>query len=234
MSDKEETSLQSILDYSFRDVTFLTEALTHKSFLNEIKGCSSRDNERLEFLGDAVLDLIISEYLTQEFPTFKEGELCKRRAMIVSEPFLARIAQNLDLGVYIKLGRGEELTGGRKKNSILANTLEAIIAALYLDGGLEPARSFILKSFDLKNAQSFLLETSVDYKTQLQELSQKGFDVLPNYKLLKESGPEHSKKFEVLLSIKGTQYGRGSGRSKKEAEQQAAKQALEHLKTIVD
>lgn len=233
MSEKEETALQSLLDYSFRNITFLTEALTHKSYLNEFKDFPSNNNERLEFLGDAVLDLIISEYLTHEFPTFKEGELSKRRAMIVSEPFLARIALNLDLGAYIKLGRGEELTGGRKKNSLLANTLEAIIAALYLDGGLEPARSFILKAFDLSNAQSFLLETSMDYKTQLQELSQKGFDVLPNYKLLKESGPEHCKKFEVLLSIRGTQYGRGSGRSKKEAEQQAAKKALEHLKTIV-
>ena len=234
MSEKEETSLQSLLDYSFRNLTFLTEAVTHKSYLNEFKDFSSKDNERLEFLGDAVLDLIISEYLTQEFPAFKEGELSKRRAIIVSEPFLAMIAQNLDVGAYIKLGRGEELTGGRKKISLLANTLEAIIAALYLDGGLEPARSFILKSFDLKNAQSVLLETSVDYKTQLQELSQKGFDALPVYKLLKESGPEHCKLFEVFLSIKGTQYGRGSGRSKKEAEQQAAKQALEQLKTIVN
>jgi ribonuclease-3 len=230
MSEEQLDSLQKLLAYSFRDLALLKEAITHKSYLNEFKEPLSRDNERLEFLGDAVLDLVISEYLIQRYPELQEGDLSKRKAKIVSEPFLARIAQRLELGDYLRLGRGEELTRGREKSSLLANTLEAVIAAIYLDGGLEKVRPFILSSFEEDLEQSVFSEAAADYKTELQELSQKIYEVLPVYEMVSESGPDHRKTFEVVLLINGAQYGFGSGRSKKEAEQQAAKQALERLK----
>jgi len=178
--------------------------------------------------------LVIREYLIFHFPTSQEGELSKRKARIVSEPFLASVAHRWDLGSYIRLGRGEELTGGRAKDSILANTLEAIIAAIFLDGGLEKVRSFILATFDLGQLHSQLHDGSRDYKTDLQEFSQRNFEVLPVYRLVEEAGPDHCKEFEVELRIKGKLFGQGRGRSKKEAEQQAAKFALGRLKETRD
>jgi len=234
MADEHLLTLQGFLNHSFQKLSLLEEAITHKSFLNEFKESSSPDNERLEFLGDAVLDLVISEYLISHFPSSHEGELSKRKSRIVSEPFLASVAHRWELGSFIRLGRGEELTGGREKDSILANTLEAIIAAIYLDGGLEKVRSFILATFDLDQLHSGLHSSSKDYKSELQEFSQKKYEVLPVYQLVGEAGPDHCKEFEVELRIKGTLYGQGRGRSKKEAEQQAAKFALGRIKKTSD
>ncbi|MER3421872.1 MAG: ribonuclease III [Nitrospiraceae bacterium] len=220
---------QQAIGYNFRQSRLLDEALTHKSHVNEVREKDRKHNERLEFLGDAVLTLIMSEYLAASFPDFTEGELSKLKARLVSEASLAKAARRLDLGNLLKLGRGEELTQGREKPSLLANVLEAILAAIYLDGGLESARKFVLRAFaqDLKELQDFggpsILE---DYKTRLQEWCQKQYDTLPQYVTVRETGPDHQKTFEVRLLIRGEVRGAGVGRSKKEAEQMAAKQAL--------
>ena len=172
---------QQAIGYNFRQSRLLDEALTHKSHVNEVREKDRKHNERLEFLGDAVLTLIMSEYLAASFPDFTEGELSKLKARLVSEASLAKAARRLDLGNLLKLGRGEELTQGREKPSLLANVLEAILAAIYLDGGLESARKFVLRAFaqDLKELQDFggpsILE---DYKTRLQEWGQKQYDTL--------------------------------------------------------
>ncbi len=233
MSGQPLSDLQAIIGHSFQNSSLLMEALTHKSYLNEYKESLCKDNERLEFLGDAVLDLIISDYLIQHLPASHEGDLSKRKSKVVSESFLAAVAHKLGLGAYIRLGRGETLTGGRQKDSILADALEALIAGIYLDGGLEKVRSFILGSFELGEViHSQSDEAGRDHKTALQELSQKKFDMLPVYKLIGETGPDHCKTFEVELWIKGELCGQGKGRSKKEAEQQAAKLALEYLEKV--
>jgi ribonuclease-3 len=220
---------QKTIGYVFHQPRFLDEALTHKSHVNEAKGKLCKHNERLEFLGDAVLTLIISEHIAAACPDFTEGELSKLKARLVSEVSLANAARRLDLGALLKLGRGEELTQGREKPSLLANALEAILAAIYLDGGLEPARRFILQTFasDLQDLQSVDgAPATLDYKTRLQEWCQKAFDTLPQYLIVRETGPDHQKIFEVQLVIRGDVRGVGVGKSKKEAEQMAAKQAL--------
>lgn len=223
---------QKTIGYAFRRPRLLEQALTHKSHVNEIKGGRSQDYERLEFLGDAVLALLISEHLAESFPGSSEGELSKLKARLVSEPSLASAARRLDLGSLLRLGRGEELTRGREKTSLLADALEAIIAAIYLDGGLEPARAFTLRVFapdlrELRDMQGPAI--TQDYKTQFQEWCQKRFETLPRYVTVRESGPDHRKIFEVQLIIQGKVLGVGMGGSKKEAEQMAAKQALEQV-----
>lgn len=225
-------AVQQAIGYVFRRLHLLDEALTHKSYANEAKAKGGKDNERLEFLGDAVLALIVSDHLAATFPDSSEGELSKRKARLVSEASLARVARRLDLGSVLRLGRGEELTQGREKASLLANALEALIAAIYLDGGMEPARAFTLRAFapdlqELREAES--LSDSQDYKTRLQEWCQKRFDSLPRYVIVRESGPDHQKTFEVELVIEGNIGGVGVGRTKKEAEQMAAKQAYEQI-----
>jgi ribonuclease-3 len=220
---------QKRIGYLFRDLRHLDEAVTHKSHVNEIRERGRKHNERLEFLGDAVLTLIMSEHLALTFPDFTEGELSKLKAQLVSETSLAQAARRMELGPLLRLGRGEELTQGRSKSSILANALEAIVAAVYLDGGLEAARAFVLRALaqELRDVQSpGAWAASVDYKTRLQEWCQKQFETLPQYCTVRESGPDHQKTFEVQLLIKGNIRGIGIGRSKKEAEQMAAKQAL--------
>ena len=220
---------EQTLGYSFRDPTLLDQALTHKSHVNELKSKERKHNERLEFLGDAVLTLVISEHLVGAFPESAEGELSKHKARLVSEVSLAAVARRLDLGGLLRLGRGEELTLGREKPSILANTFEAIVAALYLDGGLEVARSFVLRIFarDIQEVQEGGGSATLhDYKTRLQEWCQKQYDVLPHYTIVKETGPDHQKTFDVQLTVRGEVLGVGVGRTKKEAEQMAAKQAL--------
>lgn len=220
---------QQAIGYRFRQPRLLDEALTHKSHVNEVREKDQKHNERLEFLGDAVLTLVMSEYLAASFPNSTEGELSKLKARLVSEASLAKAARRLALGHLLKLGRGEELTQGREKPSLLANVLEAILAAVYLDGGLEAARKFVLLAFaqEFKELQDFggpsILE---DYKTRLQEWCQKQYDTLPQYVTVRETGPDHQKIFEVQLLIRGEVRGAGVGRSKKEAEQMAAKQAL--------
>jgi ribonuclease-3 len=218
------------LGYRFRTPSLLEDALTHKSYLNEAPDAGRRDNERLEFLGDAVLDLVISELFVSRFPYAPEGDLSKLKAKTVSETALSRVARRLELGHALVLGRGEELTGGRDKPSLLADAMEAVIAAVYLDGGLDAARRVVLTTF--ADVLDNLSRPEVaDHKTELQELCQREFSVLPVYRVLGESGPDHHKQFEVELSIRGHVYGVGSGRSKKEAEQQAAKDALEKIRS---
>ncbi len=229
MSSSYLDDAQQTIGYVFRQPHLLDEALTHKSHVNESKGKPCKHNERLEFLGDAVLTLIISEHLAASCPGFTEGELSKLKARLVSEVSLAGAARRVDLGALLRLGRGEELTQGREKPSLLANALEAILAAIYLDGGLESARGFVLRVLapDLQGAQTVEgPSVTSDYKTRLQEWCQKQFDTLPHYVIVRESGPDHQKTFEVQLLIRGGVRGVGVGRSKKEAEQMAAKQAL--------
>jgi ribonuclease-3 len=220
-------SLQQRIDYPFKDPQLLQLALTHKSYANENK--LSEHNERMEFLGDAVLNLIVSEYLMRTCPDSTEGDLSRLRAAVVSEPSLAAVAREIGLGEYLLLGRGEDQTGGRDKDSLLSDCIEALIAAVYLDGGKDRATAFILQFFAGLIKRTCATGGTFDYKTELQELCQERLKLLPEYRVVSESGPDHKKQFEVELTIKGRLYGRGTGRSKKEAEQKAAKEALEKL-----
>ena len=222
-------ALQTVLDYRFRNHRLLEEALTHKSYVNEQRPAAISDNERLEFLGDAVLSLVVSEQLATLLPNSPEGALSKHKAKLVSESMLADVARRLHLGTCLRLGRGEELSRGREKDSLLADAVEAVIAAVHLDGGLESSRRVVAKLFQ----QEFSHVVSQrhrpgedDYKTQVQEWCQRRFDSLPSYSVVRESGPDHDKVFEVEVTVNGEVVGRGTGRSKKEAEQSAAKQAL--------
>lgn len=224
--------VQTALAYTFRHPAFLEEALTHRSFVNEVKRKDERDNERLEFLGDAVLSVIVSDYLITTFPQETEGQLSKKKAKLVSETSLARAARTLQLGHYLRLGRGEERTNGREKNSLLADAMEAVIAAVYLDGGLTAAQDFthlaLAQAYrDLKDGVD--VDVLEDFKTRYQEWCQKERDVLPRYLTVSESGPDHQKTFEVHVLLKTDIVGMGVGRTKKEAEQRAAQQALAQI-----
>lgn len=219
--------IQQQIGVRFREPGLLEQALTHRSYANENR--VAYHNERMEFLGDSVLNLIISEYLMNACPASAEGELSRLRAAVVSEPALARVGREIGLGPYILLGRGEEQTGGRDKDSVLANCLEALIAAIYLDSGKDAAQSFILGCFTDVMRRTCASGGSFDYKTQLQELCQERLKQLPEYRTVSETGPDHQKQFEVEVWIRGKMNGRGTGRSKKEAEQKAAKEALENL-----
>jgi len=223
---------QKIIEYVFTQPRLLEEALTHKSHLQGKADKSLKDNERLEFLGDAVLDLIISEHLAHTFPEWAEGELSKTRANLVRQSSLAQAARRLQLGEFLRLGKGEEQTQGRGKSSLLANALEAVIAAIYLDGGLVPARTFVLKVLEdhvRGVGQSTLAVDRHDFKSQLQEWCQQKFSTIPEYALVSESGPDHKKVFEVEVSIQSAIQGRGIGYNKKAAEQEAAKNALKQV-----
>lgn len=226
-----------VLGYRFRNPGFLEEALTHRSHLQGKSSGDDKDNERLEFLGDAVLGLLVSEYIAETFPRLAEGELSHIRARLIGRASLAEAARRLGLGQLLRLGLGEERTQGRKKSSLLANALEAVIAAIYLDGGLASARTFVLKLLQpqLRELhQDNVAAFRQDYKSQLQEWCQQHVRGLPAYHVMEESGPDHHKTFEVTVSIEQTLYGRGRGRSKKVAEQQAAKQALDQLLSSTD
>lgn len=217
------TMLEERIGYRFRNPVFLKQALTHSSFANEQKINRLGDYERLEFLGDAVLELVSSEFLFKEHPKVPEGELTKMRASMVCEPALAFCAGDLELGKFILLGKGEEGTGGRNRDSIISDVMEALIGAIYLDGGMEPAKAFINRFIlsDLENKRLFY-----DSKSNLQELIQGKLKKEFHYELLEESGPEHDKLFIVELFMEEESLGKGSGRSKKAAEQQAAYKAL--------
>jgi ribonuclease-3 len=219
--------LEERIGYRFSNAVLLERALTHKSYANENR--LSEHNERMEFLGDAVLSLVVSELLMGALPGSSEGDLSRLRAAVVSEPSLASVARTLGLGGYLLLGRGEEQTGGRDKDSLLADSLEALVASVYIDSGIGPAAAFVARSFE--DAIRNVLTTGgvADYKTALQELSQERLKTLPEYRVLSESGPDHRKEFTVELSVRGEVYGRGTGKSKKDAEQKAAKEALERL-----
>lgn len=225
--------LRASLAYHFLSPALLEEALTHTSHVNEHKGAMRTHNERLEFLGDAVLSLVMSEYLASALPLSSEGALSKLKATLVSEATLARVARRLKLGDCLKLGRGEERSKGREKDSLLADALEAVIAAVHLDGGFEASRTVTRHIFMEELHRISANEAkpgSEDFKTQLQEWCQKRHDTLPRYSTTGESGPDHEKQFDVRVTIHGNVVGVGSGRSKKEAEQQAAKQALLHVR----
>jgi ribonuclease-3 len=205
-------------------------SLTHKSYFNEHRDSGLQDNERLEFLGDAVVDLGISHRLMERFPNAPEGELSKLRALIVNEEGLARIARALALGELLLLGRGEEMTGGREKSSLLADALEAVIGAVYLGSGMESVMGLVDRHFS--DALDGVAEgrSGLDYKTKLQEDVQNRLKVSPRYRVVAEAGPDHEKTFEVEVSIGSELYARATGRNKKEAEQAAARATLDMLR----
>ena len=217
--------LEDKLDYVFRDASLVETALTHRSWMNETQDTLRTDNERLEFLGDAVLALVSSDLLMRRFPEQPEGELSKARAAIVNEAGLARIADTLTLGQWIFLGRGEEQAGGRLKRSLLANAFEALVGAVYLDGGFAAAYRVAGQLIEPSLAD-VPAEANKDFKSRLQELAQAKLQMAPSYTVLSERGPDHAKTFEVAILIGDKEYGRAFGRSKKEAQQNAAEQAL--------
>jgi ribonuclease III len=221
--------LENILSYSFSSLPLLDKALTHRSYINENQDRDLKDNERLEFLGDAVLDLCISDVLMRAFPDYTEGQLSKIRASIVNEPTLAELSKTFRLGDFLLLGKGEEISGGRTKNSILSNTFEAVIAAIYLDSGYDKTLAFIKNLFMPYIEKWIHFPIYKDYKTFLQEFSQNRFKVVPKYQLIRESGPDHDKVFYIQLTIADLLTSTGVGKNKKEAEQQAARQAIEEL-----
>ncbi len=221
---KDITSLQEALAYKFKTKKLITEALTHKSYKN------SYNNERLEFLGDAVLDLVIGEYLYKNFPKSDEGELSKLRASLVSENGFTKLAIFLNLGDYIYLSSAEEKNGGREKPSLLSNAFEAIVGAIYLESGLEVLNKIVLSVLE-KNYDKISLDNLFkDFKTALQEITQSRFGLIPEYKVLASRGPDHKKEFEIAVVIDDKEYARATGKSKKIAQQEASKIALEILK----
>lgn len=228
-----ETDFQNVISYRFVNLDLLKNALTHSSFTNEGKTGHQYNNERLEFLGDAIFDAIISEYLYTRLDSVEEGELTKLRASIVCEKSLAECGLRVSIGDYLRLGRGEENTGGRRRHSLLADAMEAVIGAIYLDGGWDKARSFVLEIFHQTIEDALAGKLHMDYKTEIQEKLQSKGDVDISYVIEKEEGPDHDKTFYANLIFHGNVIGSGSGRSKKEAEQNAAKQALERGGTFV-
>ncbi len=215
-------ALQDRLGYTFQDVSLLQNALTHSSFANERRGQS---NERLEFLGDSILGMVTADRLYHWFPSLPEGRLSRLRAELVCEQSLHAVALDLKLGDYLRLGKGEEHSGGRTRPSILADAVEAVIAAMFLDGGLEPARAFILGHI-LAGVEEGEIHHVKDYKTELQEVIQRKADQHIRYELVESSGPDHMKRFTMAVFLNDEEIGRGDGRSKKEAEQEAARAAL--------
>ena len=219
--------LQKKINYEFQDVKLLKEALTHSSYSNEYKKIKNRNNERLEFLGDSILGLIISNYLFRLKKELPEGELTKIRAAIVCERSLKEVAKSIQLGEYLYLGKGEESTGGRTRDSILADATEALIAAIYLDGGFRKATDFVLEHMGDIISQAIQGKIMRDYKTQLQELIQKDNKENITYKLVDQRGPDHDKTFKMNVFLGEKLIGTGIGKSKKEAEQEAAKDDME-------
>ena len=219
--------LEAAIGYRFKNISLLQNALTHSSYANERWHNSLLSNERLEFLGDAVLGMTVAKYLYQTFPDRPEGELTRMRADMVCEQTLAKVAARIELGRHLLLGNGEEQGGGRNRNSILADAVESVIAATYLDGGMEAAQRFI-EQFILVEVPVKQLHNA-DYKTALQELVQQKKNQVLTYTLVGESGPDHDKKFDVEVRLNGNVVGTGSGSSKKRAEQAAAHAALEKL-----
>lgn len=215
--------LEEKIGYCFQDQELLKHALRHSSYVNEKHMKKHECNERLEFLGDAVLEVVSSEFLFFEHQTMPEGELTKKRASMVCEPALALCARDIDLGEYLLLGKGEEATGGRKRDSVTSDAMEALIGAIYLDGGFASAKEFIHRFIlnDLENKKLFF-----DSKTILQEIVQANFKEAISYRLVREEGPDHDKSFHVMVCIGEEEYGLGKGRTKKAAEQEAAYQSI--------
>ena len=221
--------LEKKLNYTFRDPGLLGEALSHSSYANEHRSAGLRSNERLEFLGDSVLGFVTAEFLFLQHPDLPEGDLPRIRAALVCEQSLYEVARKLDLGRYLKLGRGEEAGGGRERTAILADATEAVFAAVYLDGGIGAASTLIHRVLLDAEKEEVVEERRRDYKTALQELVQRQADQVLTYRMIGEEGPDHDKTFLAEVLLNGTQVGTGSGHSKKEAEQSAAKAALRKL-----
>ena len=219
--------LEAAIGYRFKNITLLQNALTHSSYANERWHNSLKSNERLEFLGDSILGMVVAEYLYKTFPDRPEGELTRMRADMVCEKTLAAVAARIELGRHLMLGNGEEQSGGRSRESILADAVESVIAASFLDGGMKAARKLIEKFILVEVPVKKL--NNADYKTALQELVQQKKNQTLSYRLVGESGPDHDKRFEVEVSLNGRVLGTGSGSSKKRAEQMAAQTALENL-----
>ena len=229
MEARDPSEIEHQLQYKFKDKKLLEEALRHSSYVNELTDLNLRDNERLEFLGDAVLNLVVGHILMHHYPELKEGELSRSRANLVNETQLAEMARAFDLGSFIHLGKGEIQTQGREKNSILADAFEALVAAIYLDGGFDTAFTILEKNFLPLINHLHLSANNLDYKSELQELVQIGNSAMPNYSILREEGPDHDKTFWIGLKVNNIET-RGTGKSKKAAEQDAARKALEILK----
>jgi ribonuclease-3 len=219
--------LETAIGYQFRNITLLQNALAHSSYANEHWHDSLMSNERLEFLGDSILGMVVAEYLYKTFPNRPEGELTRMRADMVCEQALCAVANRLNLGRHLLLGHGEEQTGGRTRASILADAVESVIAASFLDGGMDAARG-IIERFILCDVPVTHMHNT-DHKTALQELVQQKKNQVLSYALIAESGPDHDKRFTVAVSLNGKEVGQGIGSSKKRAEQEAARSAIENL-----
>ncbi|OGD83204.1 ribonuclease III [Candidatus Curtissbacteria bacterium RBG_13_40_7] len=223
-------NLQKKIGVFFKNQNLLETAFIHRSFLNEQKNAKRTSNERLEFLGDSVLSLIVSRFLYLKLPTSSEGKLTTLRASLVRTETLSKISQILSLGTFLKLSKGEEDTGGRYNPSILANTFEALIGAIYLDQGLSQTQKFIDK-YILEDWQSLTQAAVTDYKSKLQEVLQQRYHQSPAYRLLTAWGPDHARQFQIGVYLENKMLGRGNGKNKQEAAQNAAKEALTRLKT---
>jgi len=219
--------LEDIISYQFRDKKLLQEALTHSSYKNENKGCKGDDNERLEFFGDAILSFVVTESLFKNYPSQPEGFLTKARAAIVCEESLYDVAVGIHLGKYMRFGKGELLTGGKNRPSILSDALESLFGAIYLDSDIDTIKAIILDLLDEKIQQAACGALLIDYKTTLQEKLQEGGQVVIRYEVIKEKGPDHNKTFVTEVYADDLPLGTGQGKSKKEAEQNAAKNAIE-------
>ena len=228
MADQNE--LQKTLGVPFQQQELLTQALTHSSYANENPGIAPASNERLEFLGDAILGLIVAENLFRDFPAMSEGEMTRLRSILVKQETLARVAESIKLGNYLYLGKGEEASGGKEKPANLARALEALIAAVYLDHGFAVTEQFVLEILDTELLKTLYQGTIIDYKSQLQELLQAKAQQTPVYNLIETQGPDHNKKFTVEARLGNEILAAGIGRSKKKAETEAARIALEKLK----
>lgn len=226
---KKLTELEEKINYSFKKIYLLSRALTHSSYANEIGLPYIEHNERLEFLGDSVLSLAVSEHIFKRYKNKQEGKLTKMRASVVCESSLYICAQALELGDYMLIGRGEELTGGRRRISILADACEALIAAIYIDGGFECAKEFVISQFAESIEQTVTGTDIDDFKSRLQEYLQKDQEASIKYEVIDEEGPPHNKTFHVRVSINGGKTGEGYGKSKKRAEQEAARSVLHNL-----
>ena len=219
-------ALADRLGWRFSDSSLLERAMAHRSWCAEASGEES--NERLEFLGDAVLGLVVTDHIFRTYPGLPEGELAKVRASVVNSALLAEVAAELDIGLFLQLGKGEDASGGREKPSILADAMEAVIGAVYLDGGWDAAAGMVLQLLGERVAEAAAGPGGQDYKTRLQELAARSFDQLPRY-LVEDDGPDHAKRFYAVVLVGGHERGRGEGRSKKQAEQAAARAAWAEL-----
>jgi ribonuclease III len=223
------TEIEGRLGYIFEDKELLTEALTHRSFYYENSDTSTAHNERLEFLGDSVLGLVIVEFLFLSDKNLTESVMAKIKSYLVKEAVLSEIAGSLSLGKYLRLGKGEEATGGRAKKSLLSDTIEAVLGAIYLEGGYQKAQEVVLRLFREKIDTIMRTTVFADYKTELQEKTQLLFSTLPEYRLIKQEGEEHKKVFTIEVYVDGKKLGSGTGKSKKEAQTFAAKEAISKL-----